>query len=169
MLSIGDVDLARDVIRFRRAKGGKTLEVALHRETKAAVSAYLERGRPRLPAAAIPAANALGSTPPDPSSLFLSSNTETGPRALTMSAISTMLTRRYHRGGGTLARFGSHRIRHATATMLVNNGMSLEEVSRFLGHSSTMPTRRYAQQSPGALGKRRPRRLSAPASYQGDR
>jgi hypothetical protein len=29
--------------------------------------------------------------------------------------------------------------------MLVNNGMPLEEVSRYLGHSSTEPTRRYAQ------------------------
>jgi integrase len=50
--------------------------------------------------------------------------------------------------------FGSHRIRHATATLLVNNGMPLEEVSRYLGHPSTMPTRRYAQQTPEALGIR---------------
>ena len=46
----------------------------------------------------------------------------------------------------SLRTFGSHRIRHATATLLVNNGMPLEEASRYLGHSSTMPTRRYAQQ-----------------------
>ena len=71
-----------------------------------------------------------------------------------MNAISLMLTRRYHAGGGTLRCFGSHRIRHATATLLVNNGMPLEEVSRYLGHSSTMPTRRYAQQTPEALGRR---------------
>jgi hypothetical protein len=32
--------------------------------------------------------------------------------------------------------------------------MPLEEVSRYLGHSSTMPTRRYAQQTPEALGER---------------
>lgn len=65
-----------------------------------------------------------------------------------------MLTRRYHAGGGHLRSFGSHRIRHGAATMLVNNGMPLEEVSRYLGHSSTMPTRRYAQQTPDALGRR---------------
>src|SRR5450759_1384929 len=63
-------------------------------------------------------------------------------------------SRRYHAGGGTLRTFGSHRIRHATALLLVNNGMPLEEVSRYLGHSSTMPTRRYAQQTPDALGRR---------------
>jgi integrase len=65
-----------------------------------------------------------------------------------------MLSRRYRAGGGTLPYFGSHRIRHATATALVNNGMGLDEVSRYLGHSSTDVTRRYAQQTPDALGHR---------------
>jgi integrase len=64
------------------------------------------------------------------------------------------VTRRYHAGGGTLGYFGSHRIRHGTATLLVNNGMPLEEVSRYLGHSSTDVTRRYAQQTPDSLGRR---------------
>ena len=73
---------------------------------------------------------------------------------LLMNAVSLMLTRRYHAGGGTLPYFGSHRIRHATATLLVNNGMPLEEVSRYLGHSSTDVTRRYARQTPDALGRR---------------
>jgi integrase len=71
-----------------------------------------------------------------------------------MNSVSLMLTRRYHAGGGSLRCFGSHRIRHATATLLVNNGMPLEEVSRYLGHSSTVPTRRYAQQTAEALGAR---------------
>ena len=45
-------------------------------------------------------------------------------------AVSLMLTRRYHAGGGSLRTFGSHGIRHATATLLVNNGMPLEDVKR---------------------------------------
>ena len=77
-----------------------------------------------------------------------------GVQPLSMNAVSLMLTRRYHAGGGSLRTFGSHRIRHATATLLVNNGMPLEEVSRYLGHSSTDVTRRYARQSPDALGRR---------------
>ena len=71
-----------------------------------------------------------------------------------MNALSGMLTRRYHQGGGTLPYFGSHRIRHATATLLVNHGMPLEEVSRYLGHSSTATTRRYAQHTANTLGER---------------
>ena len=114
--------------------------------TAAAVSAYLERGR----AAFRPSSP---TTADDPGWLFLS-HTGPEPRPLSMNALSLMLTRRYHAGGGSLRCFGSHRIRHATATLLVNNGMPLEEVSRYLGHSSTVPTRRYAQQTPEALGVR---------------
>ena len=56
--------------------------------------------------------------------------------------------------GGTIRSFGSHRIRHGTAMLLVNDGMPLEEVSRYLGHASTQVTRRYAQTTPGAFGER---------------
>jgi integrase len=146
LLRVDDVDFERAVILFRRAKGGKTLELALQPGTAATLAAYLERGRAAfLPASPTPA--------DDPGWLFLS-HAGGEPRPLTMNAVSLMLTRRYHAGGGSLRCFGSHRIRHATATLLVNNGMPLEEVSRYLGHSSTVPTRRYAQQTAEALGVR---------------
>jgi integrase len=146
LLRLGDIDFERSVIRFRRAKGGKTLELALQPGTATTLSAHLERGR----AAFLPSSPTIGD---DPGWLFLS-HAGGSPRPLTMNALSLMLTRRYHAGGGSLPCFGSHRIRHATATLLVNNGMPLEEVSRYLGHSSTVPTRRYALQTPEALGVR---------------
>jgi site-specific recombinase XerD len=71
-----------------------------------------------------------------------------------LNALYVMLTRPYHAGSGSRRCFGSHPIRHATATLLVNDGMPLEEVSRYLGRASTMTTRRYAQQTPEALGER---------------
>jgi integrase/recombinase XerD len=146
LLRLEDLDFEHSVIRFRRAKGGKTLELALQPRTATTLLAYLERGRATfLPGSPTPA--------DDPGWLFLS-HAGGEPRPLTMNSVSLMLTRRYHAGGGSLRCFGSHRIRHATATLLVNNGMPLEEVSRYLGHSSTMPTRRYAQQTPEALGVR---------------
>jgi integrase/recombinase XerC len=144
LLRISDIDLDREVIRFRRAKGGKTLEVALQPQTREAIEAYLEGGRP-----------ALAGTDPDVGDiLFLARVRSDDSPYLSRNAISIMLSRRYRAGGGTLPTFGSHRIRHGTATMLVNNGMGLDEVSRYLGHSSTEPTRRYAQQTPAALGVR---------------
>lgn len=148
LLAIGDVDFERGVIVFRRAKGGKTIEVALHPRTRQAIRDYLDVARPTLLSSATDGA-------PSPSEpLFVSEFDRTAARPLSMNALSGMLTRRYHRGGGTLAYFGSHRIRHATATLLVNHGMPLEEVSRYLGHSSTAPTRRYAQHTTQSLGDR---------------
>ncbi|HUZ03584.1 MAG TPA: tyrosine-type recombinase/integrase [Thermomicrobiaceae bacterium] len=147
LLRLDDIDVDRAIIRFVRAKGAKTLEVALHPETRAALAAYLEAGRPALLGPSLTDSTA------DPGWLFLSAGAGE-PRPLTMNALSLMLRRRYHAGGGTLRTFGSHRIRHGTATLLVNNGMALEDVSRYLGHSSTDVTRRYARQSADALGLR---------------
>jgi integrase/recombinase XerD len=149
LLDVGDIDFEREMIRFRRAKGAKTLEVALHREAAAAVARYLAFGRPTL----VSGRSEIGSAPRS-GFLFLSSRRAFGPQPLSMNAVSGMLSRRYHAGGGTLPSFGSHRIRHGTATLLANNGMPLDEVSRYLGHSSTMPTRRYAQQTADTLGQR---------------
>jgi integrase/recombinase XerD len=142
LLGVSDVDLDRGLIRFRRAKGGRTLEVALHPAARATVEAYLEKGRPSL----LPQAAG-----PEPASLFLAAGRTGLP--LSMNALSLMLTRRYHAGGGTLPYFGSHRLRHFTATVLANAGMGIDEIALLLGHSSTDTTRRYAQQSPESLGR----------------
>jgi integrase len=147
LLSVGDIDFEREIILFRRAKGAKTHEIALHASTGRAILAYLAFGRPTM-------VRRIAATGSDDAPLFVSHATSQGIRPLTVGALSWMLTKRYRRGGGTLPYFGSHRIRHGTATMLVNNGMPLDEVSRYLGHSSTAPTRRYAQQTPTALGVR---------------
>jgi integrase/recombinase XerD len=149
LLRVEDVDFGRSVVVFRRAKGAKTLVIALHGDAREALAAYLDRGR----AALLDPSTADSGSTGDPGWLFLSAG-RGDPRPLTMNSLSLMLTRRYHVGGGTLPYFGSHRIRHATATALVNNGMGLEEVSRYLGHSSSDVTRRYACQTPGSLGLR---------------
>jgi site-specific recombinase XerD len=158
LLRLEDIDLARAVIRFRRAKGGKNLEIALHDEARRAVVRYLERGRPALLTGAARQEGQPG-TGSDPGWLFIAYGDRSGS-PLSAHALSLMLTRRYHAGGGTVRSFGSHRIRHATATLLVNNGMPLEEVSRYLGHSSTLTTRRYAQQTTESLGDRAANALS---------
>jgi site-specific recombinase XerD len=151
LLRLDDVDLDRAIIRFRRAKGGKTLEIALHDDARAALVRYLECGRPALLAGS--ARTRPVAAMDDPGWLFVAWGDRSG-QPLSANALSLMLTRRYHAGGGSVRVFGSHRIRHATATLLVNNGMPLEEVSRYLGHSSTDVTRRYAQQTTEALGQR---------------
>ncbi len=144
LLRLDDVDTERSLLRFWRGKGGKTLLVTLHPDARVALERYLAEGRPLLVGAT--------TSVPDPGYLFPSERD--GRRPLGMNALSLMLTRRYHAGGGTLPYFGSHRIRHGTATLLANNGMPLEELSRYMGHASTQVTRRYAVQTPDTLGER---------------
>jgi integrase/recombinase XerD len=145
LLALDDLDFERGFLRFRRAKGGKTLEIALHPNARQALAAYLADGRPAL----VGAVSVIGA---DQGVLFPSLDGDR-TRPLTMNALSHMLTRRYHAGGGTLPYFGSHRIRHATATLLSNHGMGLGELARYLGHSSTDVTRRYAIQTSETLGR----------------
>ena len=166
LLRLEDVDLDRAVIRFRRAKGGKTLDIALHDEVRSALLRYLHAGRPALIAGSARTLRRHGPSE-DPGWLFVAHG-DRARRPLSANALSLMLTRRYHAGGGTVRSFGSHRIRHATATLLVNNGMPLEEVSRYLGHSSTMTTRRYAQQSVESLGHRAAAALTQAGLVAGD-
>ena len=45
LLRVSDLDFERSLILFRRAKGGKTLQVALHADSRLALTAYLESGR----------------------------------------------------------------------------------------------------------------------------
>lgn len=155
LLKLEDVDFDRNVITFVMAKSDRTYEVALQPETKAAITRYLHRGRPRL----LPHYPVRGlediAVGVDPGYLFLARDNgvvdAVGP--LTQNAVSNMLTRRYHAGGGKIRNFGSHRIRHGTATLLANNGMGLEELARHMGHTTTKVTQRYAPQTAEAIGR----------------
>jgi site-specific recombinase XerD len=102
--------------------------ITLHPDARTALETYLAEGRP-----------ALAGPGADAGFLFPAQRGAGAP--LGMNALSLMLTKRYHAGGGTLPYFGSHRIRHATATFLVNNGIPLEEVKRLvcLMHTSSTP------------------------------
>ena len=154
LLRLDDIDFERDLITFRRGKAQKTLEVALQPETKAALLRFIHRGRrqlmPRYPVRGLERV-VVGA---DPGWLFIARDNGRGNRTRPLSAngLSQMLTRRYRAGGGDMSFFGSHRIRHGAATLLANNGMPIDELSRFMGHSSTDVTRRYARHTPQALG-----------------
>lgn len=156
LLRMTDIDFSQNLVTFRRAKGDNTYAVALHPEAKAALISYLNRGRPKLfPPYPVRGYEDLRLAT-DPGWVFLARDNghrsdRVGP--LTANGLSQMLDGRYHKGKGTLSSFRSHRIRHGAATALANNGMPIEELSRFMGHSSVVPTLIYAPQSPAALGQ----------------
>lgn len=154
MLRVEDVDLDKGIITFPPEKSEKTYEVALLPEAKAAVVRYLHRGRKKLlqryPVRGYES-EAMGR---DPGFLFLARNNgrRTDASPLSAEAFSGMIDRRYHAGGGTIASFRSHRLRHGTAQILADNGVSLEELAIQLGHESTRCTKRYGKPGPKVIG-----------------
>jgi integrase len=48
-------------------------------------------------------------------------------------------------GSGHLYRFQSHQFRHTLATRMINNGVPIQIIQRYLGHESLVMTQRYAE------------------------
>ena len=66
-------------------------------------------------------------------------------RPVSVGALSTMTQKLQKRLGLRLKRYGSHALRHACATHLLAQGLTLKEVGDHLGHVSVSATRIYAK------------------------
>ena len=66
-------------------------------------------------------------------------------RPVSVGALSTMTRKLQKRLGLKLKRYGSHVLRHASATHLLAQGLTLKEVGDHLGHLSAGATRIYAK------------------------
>jgi integrase/recombinase XerD len=66
-------------------------------------------------------------------------------RPVSVGALSTMTQKLQKRLGLKLKRYGSHALRHACATHLLAQGLTLKEVGDHLGHVSAAATRIYAK------------------------
>lgn len=139
---------------MKRGKANKSFDITIQPETKAALIRYITRARKRLlPRYPVRGFESIASGQDD-GWLFIASDSGYGSgQPLTVSGLSQMINRRYHAGGGTIPRFGSHRIRHAVGTLLVNNGMGMDELSLYYAHSSSEVTKRYGRHTAGSLGE----------------
>jgi len=61
------------------------------------------------------------------------------------ASVGGMVSRRLHALGLTLPHYGAHVLRHACATHLLAQGLSLKEIGDHLGHQSPEATRIYAK------------------------
>jgi site-specific recombinase XerD len=66
-------------------------------------------------------------------------------RPLPRRGLGRMVSRRLHALGVTLPHYGPHALRHACATHLLAQGLSLKEIGDHLGHQSPETTRIYAK------------------------
>ncbi len=108
-----------------RGKGGRTDILPLPADVGGAVVDYLRHSRPRTPARHL----FTGVTAPF--------------SGLGSRAITEIVARACDRAG--IARFGSHRLRHALACQLLAEGASLAEIGQLLRHASERTTAEYAK------------------------
>jgi integrase/recombinase XerD len=132
-LRLQDFDWQNERLRVTR---GKTLSVQtypLARQVGDAVLRYLKQARPR----SIHREVFLTIRPPF--------------RPLGDGAVGAVASRRWLALGISLPHYGSHILRHACATHLLEEGLSLKEIGDHLGHRNPDTTRIYAKVNLAAL------------------
>ncbi|MFT4263715.1 MAG: site-specific tyrosine recombinase XerD [Nocardioides sp.] len=133
-LDVDDLDIsgsASDGTVLLRGKGGKERLVPLGSYARAALDAWLVRGRPEI---------AAGATDPRGSGGALFLNARGG--RLSRQSAWTVLTRTADRAGVTRD-VSPHTMRHSFATHLLDGGADVRVVQELLGHASVTTTQIY--------------------------
>lgn len=126
-LCLKDFDWEREVLSVPHSKSQRPRTYPLCRPVGAAVLRYLREVRPRS----------------DRQEVFL---TLVAPvRPLVANGLAQVVKRRLHALGLNLPHYGPHVLRHACATHLLAQGLSLKEIGDHLGHQSPDTTRIYAK------------------------
>jgi integrase/recombinase XerD len=132
-LELGDLDLEIGVVRAR-GKGSKERVVPIGRAARAALRAYLERGRPKLAGQRLEA------------NIFL--NLRGGP--LSRQGLYGIVVK-HGRAAGLGGRLSPHTLRHSFATHLLAGGCDLRSLQEMLGHADVATTQIYTHLSSGRL------------------
>jgi site-specific recombinase XerD len=126
-LRLDDINWEREILTVRRAKSRKTQEFPLTREVGNAIIRYLREIRPKC----------------DHREVFIALK---GPwRPISSAQFYYGIRERMERLDIKLDHRGPHALRHACATHLMTEGLSLKEISDHLGHNSVESTRIYAK------------------------
>jgi integrase/recombinase XerD len=120
-------DRPNDLLIVARPKSGRSQTFPLCRSVGAAILRYLREARPRSPHRPI----------------FLHGRAPYAP--LRSCGVTSIVSRRFADLGVPLTRCGSHALRHACATHLLEQGLSLKEIGDHLGHRHPETTRIYTK------------------------
>src|SRR5208283_4459937 len=126
-LRLADIDWPNEKITVRRFKQGKTQTYPLTTEMGNAFLLYLKEVRPSSACREV----------------FLTLRQPYRP--VSVGAFSSMVQKQQKRLGLHPRHFGPHALRHACATHLLAQGLTLKEVGDHLGHVSMAATRAYAK------------------------
>jgi integrase/recombinase XerD len=126
-LCLKDFDWEREELSVPHSKSQRPRKYPLCRPVGDAVLRYLRDVRPRT----------------DRQEVFFTLQVPLRP--LVSNSLSMIVIRRLHALGLQLPHYGSHALRHACATHLLAQGLSLKEVGDHLGHVNPDTTRIYAK------------------------
>jgi integrase/recombinase XerD len=139
-VNVGDIDFDKALLHVRKGKNYKERFVPIGRAALKHLQDYVYDYRPELlPSSKLEA-------------LFIS---QRGTRMQGQSLLRRLNYLQYQSGDAGLMEkeIGLHTLRHSIATHLLQAGMKLESISRFLGHSSLESTQIYTHLSAGVLTK----------------
>jgi integrase len=124
---LNDLDWEQERLTVRRSKSGRSQIYPLSRVVGAALIRYLREARP-------------------PASLREVFVTRHPPfRPMDRGTLYLIVARRLRAVNPALAHHGPHALRHACATHLLEQGLSLKEIGDHLGHRHPDTTRIYAK------------------------
>ena len=126
-LTLDDVNWEQDILQVSRPKQRCKQEYPLAAEIGEAVLRYLQQVRPRI----------------DSRSLFLTIRAPFRP--LVSTSLHHLVSTRLKALNICCRKRGPHSLRHACATRLVAEGLSLKQIGDHLGHRSAYATRTYAK------------------------
>jgi len=126
-LQLTDIDWQREKITFTRSKMAGTHSFPLSPSVGAAIIRYLKEVRPK----------SLNRQ------VFLTRRAPVGP--ISNGAMWAVASRQLRKRAPSLKHHGPHSLRHACATRLINQGLSLKEIGDHLGHRDVEATRIYAK------------------------
>ena len=126
-MCLEDFDWQREVLTVRHGKRQRPRLYPLCRAVGDAVLRYLQQVRPKSVRREV----------------FLKLRAPFGP--LSCCLLGHLVRQRLRALGGTWAHSGPHALRHACATHLLEQGLSLKEIGDHLGHQCPETTRLYAK------------------------
>ena len=128
-LNVHDIYFSKSYIHVRHGKNNKERFVPFTRESKIHFQIYLYDARPKLAKTGQQA--------------FLLSERKKRMEAQSMLVRLKILQNRSNNRDFKSKDLHPHLLRHSIATHLLDKGMDIEDISRFLGHSSLDSTERY--------------------------
>jgi integrase/recombinase XerD len=127
-LRLDDIDWDKKIIFLKRAKNAKPQKLPLSKYAEKSILRYIKKVRPKTSSC---------------KEVFIC---ERAPyRPMGNGAVFKAVSKRWKLFNKDIKPCGPHSLRHACATRLINEGVSLKEISDYLGHQSIDATRIYTK------------------------